>query len=313
MSRRAPAGFTLVELLVVIAIIGILVGLLMPAVQAAREAGRRAQCANNLKQIALALNLYENSHKHFPPGRVGCDGINNGPCNGKTAAQRVGTSGFVMILPQLEQGNLYDSFNFNNGPWLTNTDDTASAGTWLPTNLAVGAQLSVFRCPSDSSDKTIMLAGKPVAIGSYAMNMGSNGPSKKIDGNLVKVNNTGVFYYAVAMKRALIRDGMSNTMFVGETIEGHTQESLNRWTCGSRHRDSLRSTDNPLNSRPGIDGTLLDLYGYKTNGAFGSQHPGSGHFAFGDGHVSNISENIDLATYRALSTRNGRETVVGSY
>jgi prepilin-type N-terminal cleavage/methylation domain-containing protein/prepilin-type processing-associated H-X9-DG protein len=313
MPRRATAGFTLVELLVVIAIIGILVGLLMPAVQAAREAARRAQCANNLKQIGLALNTYENTHRVFPLGRLGCDGMNYGPCNGATAKQRVGTSGFVMILPQLEQGNLYDSFDFSNGPWLTNADEQA-AGSWISTNLSVGAQLPVFRCPSDSSDKTVQLAGHPVAVGSYALNMGSNGPSKKIDGDAVKVNNTGVFYYTVAMKRALIRDGMSNTFFVGETIAGHTADSLNRWTCGSRHLDSMRSTDNPLNSRPGIDGILLEIYGYKTNGAFGSQHPGSGHFVFGDGHVASIGENIDLATYRALSTRQGRgEVIVGTY
>ncbi len=82
MSRLRRTGFTLVELLVVIAIIGILVALLLPAVQAAREAARRTQCNNQLKQIGLALDLYEGSYKLYPPGRVGCDGITTGPCNG---------------------------------------------------------------------------------------------------------------------------------------------------------------------------------------------------------------------------------------
>ena len=97
MSKRS--GFTLVELLVVIAIIGILVALLLPAVQAAREAARRSECVNNLKQIALAFHNHEDSFKEYPPGREGCDGACS-PTNGP------GTSGFVRILPPIEQCHL---------------------------------------------------------------------------------------------------------------------------------------------------------------------------------------------------------------
>lgn len=121
-SRRTPGnrsriGFTLVELLVVIAIIGILIALLLPAVQAAREAARRSQCTNNLKQIALATANYENVVKSIPPGRMGSDcsdyyGL--APTTGANIVydyQRQGTSGFVMLLPYMEEKNLYDSLN----------------------------------------------------------------------------------------------------------------------------------------------------------------------------------------------------------
>ena len=110
MRTLARNAFTLVELLVVIAIIGILVSLLLPAVQQAREAARRMQCSNNLKQIALALANYESGVGVFPPGRMGCDGWTQDVCKDNPGIQRPGTSGFVMILPQLEQQNLYDKF-----------------------------------------------------------------------------------------------------------------------------------------------------------------------------------------------------------
>ena len=108
--------------------------------------------------------------------------------------------------------------------------------------------------------------------------------------------------YKVARKRMDCLDGLSNTIFVGETVEGHKREARNIWTQAGRHLSSLRTTDNPMNTATG-SGVTVDLYGYSTNGCFASKHPGGSQFAFGDGHVLFVSEDIDLQTYRAISTR----------
>src|SRR5436190_11975602 len=115
LGRGTPRGFTLVELLVVIAIIGVLVALLLPAVQAAREAARRAQCTNNLKQIALATHTYVDSLMVYPTGRLGCDCWTDDVCGTRPSSTRPGTSGFVLLLPQLEQQVLYEKLGFQKG------------------------------------------------------------------------------------------------------------------------------------------------------------------------------------------------------
>ena len=315
MRTRARNAFTLVELLVVIAIIGILVSLLLPAVQQAREAARRMQCSNNLKQIALALANYETSVGVFPPGRMGCDGWTADVCKDNPGIERPGTSGFVMILPQLEQQNLYDKFGFELGAVFPaapsdSSDGTTSGWRTADVDLAIKTRPDVFVCPSDTSQPTYGTTQD--ATGSYALCQGSNGPTFGIDQKKVKHYNNGMFHYRTTIAQSEVRDGMSNTIFVGETIENHTQESQNRWMLGARHLSAMRSTDNPLNSRPGEGVVVLDLYGYKANGAFGSRHPGGAMFGFGDGHVTFLGENIDLTTYRALSTRAGGEVIDAS-
>jgi prepilin-type N-terminal cleavage/methylation domain-containing protein/prepilin-type processing-associated H-X9-DG protein len=304
---RSRHGFTLVELLVVIAIIGILVALLLPAVQAAREAARRSSCGNNLKQIALALDNYEGTYKRYPPGRVGCDGINGGPCNGNPGYERVGTSGFVMLLPFLENQPLYDAFNFSDGPWV-------GTSTWLATNkLAVETRPEVIVCPSDTAQKVVSVTdGTTTALaatGSYAFVHGRMGPSSGISETL-KLYNTGMFVYKIPFMRRHNMDGTSNTIYVGETINGHHDQSRNIWTQAGRHESSLRNTENPINTPAGT-GITTSPYGIPLNGVFASRHPGGAQFAFGDGHVQFISANVNLATYRALSTREGEEPVSG--
>jgi len=300
-ARRNAMAFTLVELLVVIAIIGILIALLLPAVQAAREAARRGQCTNHLKQLALGLANYEGSFKVFPPGRLGCDG--SGACT--QDYERVGTSGLVMLLPYVEQQALYDRFDFTNGPWSSvNT-------TWLTTNAeAIAKIVPTYVCPSDTSKPytdSPPSSSTRGGTGNYAFVTGSYGPSSGISDS-VKFQNNGLFYYLAAHRIADVTDGLSMTMFVGEVIETHTSNSSNIWSYAGRHADCQRSTDNPLNTPP-EEGVVLTLYGLAVNGAFASRHPGGANFAFGDGHVSFLSETIDLATYRALSTRAGGETL----
>ena len=303
-------GFTLVELLVVIAIIAMLVTLLLPAVQSAREAARRISCANNLKQIALALANYEGATETYPPGRVGCDGWQKDVCTGDAGWQRPGTSGFVLLLPMLEEQGLYDAFGgFKKGAVFPaspgNTPDGTTDGWRTPEiSAAIATRPSVFVCASDDAKPTRNGAG----TSSYALVHGSNGPTYGIDQVRVKHYNTGMFVYKIVHTHKQVEDGLSRTIFVGETISGHLQESSNRWMIGSRHLDSLRSTDNPLNTPPG-EGVVVTLYGYSTNGAFASYHPGGANFAFGDGHIEFLDENIDLRTYRALSTRAGGEAV----
>lgn len=300
-NSRRTRGFTLIELLVVIAIIAVLIALLLPAVQQAREAARRSQCKNNLHQLGLALANYEETHSIYPPGRLGCDGINTGPCNGNPNYTRVGLSAFPLLLPQLEEANLYNQFNFDNIAW-------GQIAGWEPLNkVGVEARPEVLVCPSDVSQPSVLSNGLEAATSSYALVHGTMGPSNGISGNM-KVFNTGPFNYKTAYRSRDMIDGLSSTMFVGEVKATHTEESYNRWTVSSRHLDCLRTTENPINTPPGT-GITTSPYGIGLNGAFGSEHVGGAQFLFGDGHVSFLGENMSLTIYRALSTRSGGETV----
>ncbi len=313
MRREHRFGFTLVELLVVIAIIGILIALLLPAVQAAREAARRAQCSNNLKQVSLALLNYESNHGVFPPGRMGCD--NNPRC--PAVAQRVGTSAFVCILPFMEQQAVYDMFDFTDGPWgYTSTWFVGSNGE------AIGQRIAEYICPSDTSEEyaavvqvgaAYNIGSRKAAVGNYALSAGTAGPGLAIDGKSLdyKYDNDGVFYYSDSHKIRDISDGTSSTLFVGEVVDAHTQENSNIWSRSLRLMDTSRTTYNPLNTWPGMP-MAATTYGIPYNGAFTSRHPGGAQFGFGDGHVSFLSENINHYTYRALSTRAGGEIIDGA-
>jgi prepilin-type N-terminal cleavage/methylation domain-containing protein/prepilin-type processing-associated H-X9-DG protein len=311
--RGSSAGFTLVELLVVIAIIGILVALLLPAIQAAREAARRTQCANNLKQLCLALLNHEGMTGHLPPARYGCE-VGDGQC--LPATWQRGPSGFLVILPQLEEQALFDRIDFNNGPWHQSNNAPPQSDIVPHGNntVLVGTVLNVMNCPTDSK-LPFATFKEPLreATGSYAFCAGTNGPSFGIPREEVKTSNTGVFMYLFGASKQYgrdlreITDGVSNTIFLGETIYGHASETRNRWTAASRHVDGMRTTDNPMNTQVGMGGAELNMYGYRTTGAFSSRHPGGVQFAFGDGHIEFIDEGISLKLYRALSTRAGED------
>jgi prepilin-type N-terminal cleavage/methylation domain-containing protein/prepilin-type processing-associated H-X9-DG protein len=322
-------GLTLVELLVVIAIIGLLVAILLPAVQAAREAARRTHCSNNLKQVGLAISAYQSSQGTYPRG-TGCDSGGDQSCGcqatSDAAGTRTGNSGFLFILPQLDQQTLFDTFDFTNGgPWRWFNPGTASGEFTNPArNLpAAATRPPVYVCPSDNSGPLVTntfpnLGGRLVATGNYALVHGRYGPSAGVPGlpsdcsglqgwsNGVKVMNTGVFGYLLARSPAHVRDGLSSTMFAGEVIAADTSDSRNIWSFAFRHCDSLRNTENPLNTPPGLGSVFENLTispPQKCNGAFGSRHPGGGQFVFGDGRVAFLSDTISQATYRALSTR----------
>jgi prepilin-type processing-associated H-X9-DG protein len=294
--------------------------LLLPAVQAAREAARRMQCTNNMKQISLAMASYEDSFGAYPPSRLGRDG-SSGSSQG-----RVGTSALVLILPFLEQQTVYDLFDFDNGPWISaETDWYASTNS---NRAALAQRPEVYVCPSDESEPFtkrevdacqahgFTTDNCPMATGSYATVAGTYGAgtlgTAKPEGGTVslgdaKSNNNGVFFYSSNMKIGDITDGLSKTMFVGETVENHTADSSNLWTKGCREMDTHRSTSNPLNTWPG-EPTYISAYGWKVNGAFASRHPAGANFGFGDGHVEFVEENISFRVYQSLSTRSRGES-----
>ena len=295
-------GFTLVELLVVIAIIGILVAMLLPAAQAVREASRRVSCQNNLRQVGIAIANYESAITDYPAGRVGCDETGQVMdieicARALTPESNNGASGFVQMLPQLEQSNLADDLALQDGGlWNRDVDDLA----WLeiPSKReGILQHLSVLWCPSTPATSQVSEVYDPIvaATSTYAFNNGSLGPDNLAQ--VTKYSNTGPFLYTATRKNADIRDGLSQTFFVGEVRSPEIWPSSNVWTYAIANSDSLRTTTNPLNTLPG-SGIVVE----RRNGAFGSLHPGGANFVYGDGHVSFINDRIDIQAYRDMST-----------
>lgn len=208
LKRRRIRGFTLIELLVVIAIIAILIALLLPAVQQAREAARRTQCKNNLKQLALAMHNYHDVYDQFP-----CAGATTENDGGRYRQAWLTWSGFAMLLPYIEQSNVYNQIDFNY-TWHRNIPTLGSTN-----NTLARTRIAAFVCPSD-----------PGADASYSANMAptsyglSAGPASNWS---MRLNNPGIFTLWNAAKIRDIKDGTSNTIAGAEMQIGLNEGQWN--------------------------------------------------------------------------------------
>lgn len=309
-TRRS--AFTLVELLVVIAIIGILIALLLPAVQAAREAARRMNCSNNLKQLALGCLVYEEQNGIFPI----CISHYESEAPAMPAAGN-GISWMIGILPFIEQQQMFDGLNLEGRA----IDDLGIAN---PENQQwVTMSINTFYCPSDNSIGVLKedawracSAGQKYATTNYAGVIGPHNLSGSSDwGGEADCHS----YSAYLTKECLgtfwrhssvspvnlssFTDGTSNTIIIGEALPEY--DDFLYWAVSN---GTWKSTHAPLNWFPSPEenkpwDNWMNQYGFR------SRHPGGSQFAWGDGHISFLSETIDQTIYRAISTRGHGEMV----
>ncbi|CAN0344510.1 unnamed protein product, partial [Ectocarpus sp. 4 AP-2014] len=209
-----------------------------------------------------------------------------------------GGSGFVAILPSIEESVLFDKLNpLLDGLWDNNLDDLDWYLTAEPAKLsAMTSRPELYSCPSSLSEP-LSKVYPPVtaATGDYALCNGNESPEALWV--RLKYENGGPFLYARVRRLREITDGLSKTFFVGEATHAASWQSSNIWTYARVNADSLRSTANPLNTPPG-EGVVRE----RRNGAFASNHPTGANFAWGDGHVSVVTDDIDQELYRSSST-----------
>lgn len=334
-SHYVRRAFTLIELLVVIAIVGILIALVLPAVQAAREAARRTQCRNNLKQIGLALHNFHGVYNVFPPGRF----VN--PVDGQGRC----FSAYARLLPYLEANTLFVQIDFNYNP-----EDPVNASVLNQT-------IPYFQCPSDQHER---LQGNS-AVHNYPLSTGTTYPVSSRNSNSTPV--TGVFFENSKVGFAQITDGSAQTVCISETIiaeggptiwdgvsptngfvltEGNDngyngpeltdyasqcsgaglmlqQTRGSRWLYGapghSMYNHMRAPNDGGVDCRGGIphsNKTDALWRALSLNVAARSRHPGGVHALFCDGHVQFISDEINVTAWQALGSRAGSE-VAGGY
>ncbi|MEZ6130083.1 MAG: DUF1559 domain-containing protein [Planctomycetaceae bacterium] len=298
-------GFTLIELLVVIAIIAILIALLLPAVQQAREAARRTQCKNNMKQLGLALHNYHDVHTAFPPGWIAVDPVTRR----HSAHDGINGAGWgTMILPYIDQSPLYNQFN-------------ASLAIHDPVNVPfIDNILPAWQCPSDPKpDKWeieeegspgTVLAELPTAnyigaFGTEELDGCENAPGTAPVTAGGQCRGDGIFYHNSKVRMRDITDGTTNTFIVGERRTDATLGWYSTWPgMVAEGEEAFQRVLGSADHVPNDPAAHFD--------DFSSFHEGGSQFVLGDGSCRFISENIDKGLYQSLATIQGGE-VVGEF
>jgi len=330
-------GFTLVELLVVIAIIGILIGMLLPAVQQVREAARRMDCANNLRQITLALHSYESAHREFP---------------GLPATSQFGFSVHAQILPFVEQANLQNLIDFEIDLML----GSGGRQSLNPVHaVASGSPLELFLCPSDGEDPIFQNSntGDATFAGTNYVVCTGDGTDTNYD---TRARTNGVFWQGSKVGFAQMSDGASNTILVSESLLGdktegdglvmNPQRQMARyrggglgadgegftsapghdpdiaaaavasgkfdgrgrgsWIWGREHMNTFNTYMTPNNQVPDVHRNGLGWFAARSN------HAGGVNVALGDGSARFVSESVDSVTWLGLGNINGGE-ILGDF
>ncbi|QDS87824.1 hypothetical protein EC9_20070 [Rosistilla ulvae] len=308
MPKRIRTGFTLVELLVVIAIIGILVGLLLPAVQAAREAARRMQCSNNLKNVSLACHNYHDTYKTFPTGWV------KQSLPTMTTAESKWSWG-ALILPFIEQAPLHDQLDVGGTRIATDLNNAT-------TRALMQIPISTFKCPSDVAPdlnnqtyrtlRDTAAADIEVASSNYigTNSIGDviiNGTMGGVSGGTSGSGRQGLFLENTGVRFRDITDGTSNTLLFGErrwqhrvSTSGAVLYDAAANVFGVRHTDTTtvaalnQSIGSAVGTSRGRINYSLDVQDV-ANVSFSSYHPGGAQFALADGSVKFVTETVEFS------------------